>query len=101
MANTDSLLMILNTAIDRKKQPQLYQFLSSLVTNLLANEKATGAVADNIPAVGFVTSTIGGTPDTIAMFTGLRNVEDVTATGISNALALLSPSFAHQFLMGA
>jgi len=97
-SNTDSLVTILNTTNLQKNDPRLYQVIKSLVENLLAAEKATAAT---VQTSGFVTSATGGAANVIAMFTGPRNIENVTVAGITNALHLLTPSFAHQFLMGA
>jgi len=86
-SNTDSLVTILNTTNLQKNDPRLYQVIKSLVENLLKAEQL--AVASTTQTSGFVTSAIGGTANIIAMFTGPRNIENVSVAGISSALDLL------------
>jgi hypothetical protein len=89
MALTPNLLPILNQTALQQSSPRLYQVLQELIKNLGTSEKTIATVSSLIISSGFVTSTIGGTPDTLAMFTAIRNIENVTDVGISAALDLL------------
>lgn len=90
MSNTDQLLVVLNTTNLQKTDNRLYQVIKDLIGNLLKNEQNTTAIAAVVsPSGTFVTSTIGGTADNLAMFTAPHNIENVTAAGISAALDLL------------
>lgn len=85
-----SLLVKLNfVGLNRSNQP-LYDFLKDLITGVQQVDATVTANAAAAPVTtGFVTSTVGGTADTLAMFTAVRNIENVTAAGISAALDLL------------
>ena len=88
MSRTAELLVILNTTNLQQKDNRLYQVIKDLITNLISAESSIAAINSASSGAGFVT-TSGGTLDTISMFTAAKNIEDVTADGISNALDLL------------
>lgn len=88
--NLHDLLTILNTANLQKDNPRLYDFLRRFLEGTQqVNTQVTTIASGGGGGGGFVTSAIGGTPSTIAMFTAVRNIENVTLAGISAALDLL------------
>ncbi len=89
--NLNNLLSILNTSNLQKTDNKLWDFLHRLLKGTQQiNDEITAVSSTISPATtGFVTSTVGGTANTISMFTSIRNIENVTVAGVTNALDLL------------
>lgn len=87
------LLPILNATNTQKNDQRLYDFLRRLLTEVQQTDNSVTRIVSSSGGggggTGFVTTTIGGVPTTIAMFTATSNIEVVTAAGISAALDLL------------
>ena len=90
--NLNQLLTILNTSNLQKNDPKLYDFLRRFLNETQqVNTQITEVISGGggSPSGSFVTSMIGGTANTISMFTAIRNIENVNAAAVSAALDLL------------